>query len=711
MHLHKYISCQTTHAKTVELLICNWMKSLKYDPLALLDKLNPVINESECEKAVLILLNVAQSLDCDNSDKSIELIQKHFGGPEIREFQQIVTKKLSIVVGEEEELTPSLIFFLRIKCAAASSRTDDISDIIHDIPTLCNILNGHLDKLIEFNKLEDDELDMDEDEAAAFEDDQNFICLQLIHMAKASELQEEGSRRHFNSIMKSMLSRLETPDDLVDACVKAMAAAHDTEAQFVQTISEVLVDVEDDDTFGSQGGNEKAKAIVRQMRVIAILSVVLENISSRLVGHPILEGFFEHLSPAITSKNAVVREHGVICLSKFCLLSEQEKVMHQFRPLLMTIASSADERAEVRVQAAMALCDLALIHDDMLKSAGNDGEEDDSTSFKDLLIEMLSHPKPLIVAIAAEIAAKLLLAGRFHDPILVGWLVTVFFDSSLLESDESEDDNSAGAIGSAVRLQQLLSIFFPTYSMNSLDANDAIMASVGPLLEIVNYKMEGMKQKKALEQWPISKMVEYICYIVDIADKTKKSVGKAELDEPENDLVEPTETGSLADEKTKEKEEKSIIEASSTLLASIDIAEYLAEFSSQIPAFYTRAVAKILGSASIDVRTEDKSLLKRLKTQVTEAEYSIEDGPSLTAIRKLSKLLESINDEADEASASEDEAEADISILSQTLETVKLGDTEKENPRLSTGTVASQMSSKSRGRESLSSRVSLGSVN
>ena len=687
-------------------------------------------------------------MDCE-SHQSLEmkLIQQCLGTSEIREFQHSILKQRTISQDTDDDndeeddmnLSPSLVFYLRVQC---STPTTDLSDIIHDIPTLCHILHIHLNKLIEFNKLDDDELEMTPEEAAVYEDNQNFTCLQLIHMAQSSNM-EEGSRRHFNSLMRSMLSRLETPDDLVEACLKAMAKAHDTESQFVQTVSEILVDVEDDDSSNSSFGraneeegtkNEKAQRIVRQMRIIAILSIVLEHISSSMVGHPILDGFLIHLSPAITSKNAVVREHGVICLAKFCLLSEHEKVMNQFRPLLMTIARSSEERAEVRVQAVMALCDLALIHDEMLDDPASsssiaegeqDGEEPASSShsnsssstFKDLLIEMLGHPKPLIVAIAAEISAKLLLAGRFHDPILVGWLVAVYFDSSKIvdaESSSSADDEiGAEDIGSPVRLQQLLSLFFPTYSMSCLDANDAIMASVGPLLEIVHFKMEGMKQKKALEQWPVAKMVEYICYIVDIADKTKKSEEKADSTEMDENDVEPTEAGSVVDEMTEGANEKNhIIEASSTLLASIDIAEYLAEFSSHIPAWYTRAISKILGSASIDVTTEDMALLKRLKTQVTEAEYSIDDGPSLTAIRKLSKVLEHIDEEADEneASAIEDDEEEEEEIA-ETLEKVKLVDSEKENPRLSTGTVGSQISSKSRGRESMSSRVSLGSVN
>lgn len=717
------------------------MKNVKFDPIALLDRLNPVINETVCETTARVLINVASALDCDTTDDmGIELVRNNFGAPEIRSFQQQVLKKMGIVQKEKDaQMTPSMALFLRVKCAMtvesttvpSSTKADTISDIITDIPTLCNLLNAHLDKLIAFNNRDEDD-EMDEDEAIAFEDDQNFICLQLIHMAKASELEEEGSRRHFISIMRSMLSRLETPDDLVDACVKAMAAAHDTEAQFVQTISEVLVDVEDDDTFNSvRERSEKTTEIVRQMRVIAILSIVLENISGRMVGHPILDGFFEHLSPAITSKNAVIREHGVVCLSKFCLLTEEDKVMGQFKPLLMTIAGSVEERVEVRAQAALALCDMALLHDKTLESSDVEGEDDSTLSFKDMLLEMLGHSKPGIVIIAAEITAKLLLAGRFHDPNLVAWLLTVFFDASLTENHDAEENGAeVKEVGSPVRLQQLLSIFFPTYSMSHLDANDAVMASVGPLLSIINEKLGGAKSAKALNKWPITKIVEFICYTVDLADKKKNAEVETENDEPENDrLAEPTEVGPLSKSSSDKKE---VIEASSTLLASIDIAEFLSESCDSAPTYYNRALAKILASASIDVDNEDKTLLSRLKSQVSEAEYANADGPTLTAIGKLTNLLADVDDRVfseDEESASEEEVEEEErSVPEDDSEEVEKsvqsddsfadaleeedGVMEKENSRMSIGSFYSAKAGNDEGRRmSCASRISLGSVN
>jgi hypothetical protein len=483
--------CLTTYAKTVQLLCTNWLKVTKFDPIVLLELLNPVLNESICEEVARVLIRIASTIDLDDgpSDRGVELVREHFGGPEIRSLIHMVLKRRNIVADSCEEgvtanngvtdgnvvnggLTPSMALYLRVRCEVSSS-TDVVTDIITDVPTLCNLLNTHIDKLIDFNS--DDEIydEMDEDEAAAHEDAQAFVCLQLMHMARSSELhREEGSRRHFITIMRRIMARLATPDDLVEACVKAMASAHDKESQFLQTISEILADVEDDDTFQNKDLDPRALVIVRQMRIIAILSIVLESVSGNVTSHPILDTFFQHLSPAITSKNAIVREHGVICLSKFCLLSGEDKVLNEFRPLLLTIAGSVEERVEVRAQAALALCDLALIHERMLLV--EEGKEEDTMavvgnarnpsstmpSFKGMLLEMLGHSKPGIVIIAAEIAAKLLLARRITDPTIIAWLVLIYFDSSLMNQHDDYADNgsaeeAAKKVGSPVRLQQV----------------------------------------------------------------------------------------------------------------------------------------------------------------------------------------------------------------------------------------------------------------
>jgi len=749
----------------VELLCTNWLKSTKFDPIALLDKLNPVLNETVCEQVAQVLLRVANSIDCESSvEKGVELVQKHYSGAEVRSLQQMVLKKRNIIAdggvaakkadgdedGEDEDedstspspgMSPSMALFLRVKCESSTTTTDQISDIITDIPTLCNLLNTQIDKLIEFNNDEDYD-EMDEDEAAAFEDDQNFVCLQLIHMAKSSDM-EEGSRRHFISIMRRVLARLATPDDLVEACVKAMASAHDKEAHFLQTISEILVDVEDDDTFHSKEHDEKAIVIVRQMRIIAILSIVLESISGQMTEHPILDGFFQHLSPAITSKNAIVREHGVICLSKFCLLSGEDKVMEEFKPLLMTIAGSVEERVEVRAQAALALCDLSLIHKGMLGASNGGSDDESSSSFKSMLLEMLGHSKPGIVIIAAEITAKLLLSGRLSDPTLIAWLVLIYFDTSLTTDFDENDADAAEEVkqvGSPVRLQQLLSIFFPTYSMSSLDANDDMMASIGPLLTIVNDKLSGMKQAEVKEvlaqQFPIAKMVEYVCYNVDLADKKKNEEETTNKKEEETkdeaatvmgdksvaasqqgDEEEDAETKVVAEnDKAANKEGEEIItEASSTLLASIDVAEFLSEECDSAPTFYVRALAKILGSACIDIDTEDRALLRRLKSNVGEAEYANDDGPTVKSIKKLADLLVGVQDLVSDDEVSEEEEEEDEAPNAEEEEEVEedgpeIVSVEKENPRLSMTSVKS-VTSKVDGEERSVARASLGDVN
>jgi HD superfamily phosphohydrolase len=181
------------------------------------------------------------------------------------------------------------------------------------------------------------------------------------------------------------------------------------------------------------------------------------------------------------------------------------------------------------------------------------------------------------------------------------------------------------------------------------------------------------------------------------------------------------------------------------LLAAIDIAKFLAEEGASAPTYYNRALAKMLGSASIDVDAEDTALLSRLKSQVAEAEYSTDDGPTVNQIKKLLTLLADVADaEEDERSISsedtsdereeeeqeeldeesvadatdkEDDSLGDESFTTATFERTN----EKENvrqsmgsmksPRLSMGSMKSVKELETEIEEIPSKRVSLGAVN
>lgn len=201
-------------------------------------------------------------------------------------------------------------------------------------------------------------------------------------------------------------------------------------------------------------------------------------------------------------------------------------------------------------------------------------------------------------------------------------------------------------------ISQLLSIFFPTYSMSSLDANDDMMSSIGPLLAILNQKLTRLKETDPKAKiFPIAKMVEYICYNVDMADKKKneetknESFGTKKCDETTT-VIDSEQTVTNCNSTTDE-DATVVIEASSILLAAIEISEFLSEECDTAPIFFVRALAKILASARIDVEAEDKALMRRLKSSVGEAEYANDDGPTVKSIKKLVSRLANVNDEED----------------------------------------------------------------
>jgi len=108
---------------------------------------------------------------------------------------------------------------------------------------------------------------------------------------------------------------------------------------------------------------------------------------------------------------------------------------------------------------------------------------------------------------------------------------------------------------------------------------------------------------------------------------------------------------------TTEEDATVVIEASSILLAAIEISEFLSEDCDTAPTFFVRALAKILASTRIDVEAEDKALLLRLKSSVSEAEYAKDDGPTVKSIKKLVSLLTNVNEEDDDVADQVEEEE------------------------------------------------------
>ncbi len=57
-HTNEHNRCPVTYAKTVELLCTNWLESTRYNPIALLESLDPVMNEWVCKEVSRVLLSV-----------------------------------------------------------------------------------------------------------------------------------------------------------------------------------------------------------------------------------------------------------------------------------------------------------------------------------------------------------------------------------------------------------------------------------------------------------------------------------------------------------------------------------------------------------------------------------------------------------------------------------------------------------------------------
>ena len=700
--------CARTRAAAERLLCGTWMREARYDPARLLRTLDPVANEAVCEGVCRSIVRASEGGGEGSSSSIISSPLAGLSAPEVRAYREGVRATFAVASGDTGEdhdqdqdqegglLDPATALFLRVRCEeAGDGGAELLSASIPDVPALCGVVRLHLGRLVGSIRSSrppstgwwahverlvggGGEDDAEAEAAADYEMGEAFVCLQLLKLVGCADLGEEGSRRHLVSVLRGMVRSMETPDDLVEACGRTMALAHGgSEDLFLGTVAEVVAEIEEDAEAGD--GPEEQRSL-RQIRVLSFLSIVLEQASGSSAH--LLEAFSGSIVSAVTSDHTLVREAGVSCLGKFALFMPEAQAVAEFKPLLLKVASGKSERIEVRAQAMLAMCDLALLFDGILDEGGaapSDGAEAEAgaggdLSFVALLSEMLAHSNPAVVVVAAEVAAKLLFAGKLVDhPSMAAHLVAIYFDRELSDSGADDDVDEIKEIGNPVRLQQILSLFFPALSIKSKGGRKVLMNSIRPLLSIVNDRLSVKKngRKVAVSAWPIAKMVEFVCSIVDLGEQEEAKKTAAEKEA----AAEGDAGDKQGEQENDDEENEASNDPSSTLSASIAIAGFLAEQSENCGTTYLRALAKVLGGADIILEEERYDDLSTLKRSMDELAMAISDNPAIRSLETLHELLEDVESE-DEDGEEEDEE----SVLSEFAEKMTLRNADDIDP-------------------------------
>jgi hypothetical protein len=492
--------CPQTYNAASKMLCCGWLKSLGYSPLKLFKLLDVANNEGVCElaaKAILAALN----------DSTL----KELSANEVKAYKAALNKQVEV-----DNLTVQSALLLRMKCSEIKDdetlnyaiKAELMDEIMPDTPVICSSIQKHLGLHVSNVRSHDDTGAGDDDED---DSDDSFICLQLLKLARSADFSEESGKQQCLSMLHNMLCSAQTPDELVESCIRAMAVAHTSETDYVERVNEVIVEVSDYDAEDEE--MDANDAAFRQLRIVSIIGVVLEH-TKRNHDDAVIAKLEDHILPALASADSMVREAGVSCLGKYAMLGAE--AAEQYKPLLLSIVANSAETSEIRAQALLAMCDLAMLWDGMMGESDCTGlvVEDAAAqlSLESLLENVFDAGSGGMIVIAAEIFSKLLLMGRIkNSEMVLAKLLMIYFDPKFAsfvaadtekEIDELQltsgdvaaeaqkeldvDAEDATEVGSPIRLQQLLSMFFPAFCMLGPDRRQIMGSCTKNVLELFN---------------------------------------------------------------------------------------------------------------------------------------------------------------------------------------------------------------------------------
>ncbi|CDS02070.1 hypothetical protein [Sporisorium scitamineum] len=348
----------------------------------------------------------------------------------------------------------------------------------------------------------------DETEIALFTiRNKTFVVSQLLGIGLASDYGDEAGRNKMFILIREMISDIELPEDLVPASLDVLFKLT-TQKDFMRIIVEIVLDlgVEDDaealdydesevdDTMSVDGtllARKKPRksirskessatareALVTEHRCLTIVRAMLERVVGALQENTAFHGLIPQLiAPAVRSKDAHVRELGLVCLGLCCLL-DRKLALDSF-PLFLDQVQRAD--GQIKLRAVQAVFDMLINHTiPYLCSRNPAGEDMAKRQIISYLLSLLEDEDAAIQSAACEGMAKLMLTGMVDEDDALKSLVLIYMSPETMDNQE---------------LRQCLSYFLPVYcgssSRNQRRLQRVFVSVLQVLIEVYEEKDE-----------------------------------------------------------------------------------------------------------------------------------------------------------------------------------------------------------------------------
>ncbi|KAK0554460.1 chromosome condensation complex Condensin, subunit G [Tilletia horrida] len=228
-------------------------------------------------------------------------------------------------------------------------------------------------------------------------DAQSSILFSLLSLALHADFADETGRRKMFNLLRDMISHPLLPAEIVPRAMDVLRKLSAGEKDFMRIIVEIVQDDEDDDGVEEDAdgeewsprkatrrlelekirkekstAEEQARRATMDARRLLIVRSMLERVIGTLHENTAVHGLIPQLiAPAVKSKDAVVREEGLVCLS-LCALLDKNLAVDVFGIFVSQVQPQLDEDGDpieedeasrgIRVRSVQIVFDLLLVH-------------------------------------------------------------------------------------------------------------------------------------------------------------------------------------------------------------------------------------------------------------------------------------------------------------------------------------------------------------